>query len=110
MKNDYGVKLDHNGYAPSIIPDHCASCCWNCGKNGASDPLNRHEIFYGPYREKSKRLGLWVYLCHSECHLNGVHKDTELDLRLKQVGQYAAMKHYHWDKDEFRREFGRNYL
>ena len=34
MKNEYGVKLDRNGYAPSIIPGHDEYRCLLCGKNG----------------------------------------------------------------------------
>lgn len=71
--------LDRNGYAPSILDGHDKYHCWLCDKNG-SGKLDRHEIYHGPFREKSKALGLWVHLCHSECHLNGVHKYSELDL------------------------------
>lgn len=112
MTNEYGVALDRNGYAPSIINGHSDTQCWLCGRNGASDPLNRHEVFGGPYRAKSKRLGLWVHLCHYSCHQGpqGVHSNRALELRLKQVAQLAAMDAYGWDKDKFIEEFGRNYI
>lgn len=110
MKNEYGVKLE-KGYAPSIVPDHGEYACWACGRNGSQDPLNRHEIFGGPFREKSKRLGLWVHLCHNACHQGpgGVHNQRKMDLRLKQEGQRVAQEAYGWDEADFIREFGRNY-
>lgn len=43
--------------------------CFLCGRNGAQDPLDRHHIFPGPYRKKSERYGLVVYLCHNRCHI-----------------------------------------
>lgn len=110
MTNEYGALLDSNGYAPSILQDDPDACyiCYGCrGK------LDRHEVFYGPCREKSKRLGLWVTLCHSEHHIFGpgaVHQNRDVDLALKQAGQLAAMEHYGWTECDFIREFGRNYL
>lgn len=62
MVNEYGAKLDRNGYAPSIIQDEADESCFVCYANGYYDPLNRHEAFGGPFRDKSKRLGLWVSL------------------------------------------------
>ena len=111
MKNEFGVKLE-KGYAPSIIPDHSEFQCWVCQKNGCLDPLNRHEVFGGAFREKSKRLGLWVHLCHSSCHQGpgGVHNNHSLDLLLKQEGQRCAMVTYGWTTEDFIREFGKNYL
>lgn len=62
--NEYGVKLDSNGYAPSILNQQ--PTCLICGRYHTA----RHEVFYGPYRDKSKRLGLWANLC-PWCHQNG---------------------------------------
>ena len=50
------MRLDRNGYAPSIVQDDADECCAICYANGGKDPLNRHEIFGGAYRQKSKRL------------------------------------------------------
>lgn len=110
MTNDYGAPLDYNGYAPSILQDDPDACfiCFGC-----AEKLDRHEVFYGLCREKSKRLGLWVTLCHSEHHIFGpgaVHQNRDVDLALKQAGQLAAMEHYGWTECDFIREFGRNYL
>ena len=110
MYNEYGRKLDRNGYAPSILQLDCE--CWLCGKQGM-EKLDRHEVFGGPYRSKSKRLGLWVLLHHESCHIFGpeaVHSNGENARRLKAEAQRAAMKEYGWTVADFRREFGKNYL
>lgn len=113
MVNEYGARLDRNGYAPSIIQDEADESCFVCYANGHYDPLNRHEAFGGPFRDKSKRLGLWVSLCHYRCHQEGngsVHKNRESDLHIKRIAQMKAMEAYQWDTEDFIREFGRNYL
>ena len=83
---------------------------------GAAEPgryrTARHEVFFGPYRDKSKRLGLWANLC-PWCHQNGVtavHTNREADLRLKKWAQKKAMEHYGWPEARFIQEFGRSYL
>ena len=105
MTNEYGETLDRNGYAPSIVQDieGCYYCTTRCGK------LDRHEIYHGAYRKKSKALGLWVLLCH-DCHMTLHHKDAALDALLKRQGQRVAMRHYGWSEDEFRARFGKNYI
>lgn len=105
MTNEYGVTLDRNGYAPSIVQDieGCYYCATQCGK------LDRHEVFHGASRKKSKALGLWVLLCH-DCHMTLHHSDAALDALLKRQGQRVAMRHYGWSEDEFRARFGKNYI
>ena len=109
-KNEYGAELDRNGYAPSILQDDLEACfiCFGC-----HEKLDRHEVFGGANRQKSKRLGLWVTLCHNQHHIFGprsVHQCREVDLALKRFAQRAAMLHYGWSVEDFIREFGRNYL
>ena len=113
MVNEYGEALDKNGYAPSVLqPGDMQESCFLCGENG--EMLDRHEVFFGSaYRQKSKRLGLWVCICHGKCYLCGgeaVHNNRETDLYLKEQGQLAAMERYGWDEEKFRAEFGRSYL
>ena len=87
--------------------------CWLCGRNGTADPLDKHHIFGGANRTKSDRLGLVVPLCHSRCHENGpeaVHRNGETMQRLHEYGQKLAMERFGWTIEEFRLEFGRNYL
>jgi len=98
--------LDRNGYAPSILQDNL-SVCFRCGRS--CEKLDRHELWGGALRDKSKRLGLWVMLCHQTCHLDGVHKDAREREQLRQKGQRAAMRVYGWDKQKFIKEFGRSY-
>ena len=86
MTNEYGVKLDSNGYAPSII--HDTTCCWCCYRSDGD--LVRHEVFNGAgLREKSKRLGLCATLCPT-CHA-AIHANARRRLALKASGQLAAM-------------------
>ena len=96
-----------NGYSDSIIPGHDEHRCFLCGQNGRGK-MDRHEIFGGAYRQKSKRLGLWVHLCHEPCHMTTVHRLHEGDL--KEAAQRFAMKRYKWTTDDFIKEFGKNYL
>ena len=113
MNNEYGVPLDKNGYAPSIVQEEADKSCYLCYANGAVDPLNRHEVFGGAYREKSKRFGLWISLCHDRCHQNGrnsVHQNHLTAELVKRDAQRAAMKTYGWSREDFIREFGKNYL
>lgn len=87
--------------------------CWLCGRNGATDPLDKHHIFGGANRKKSDRLGLTVYLCHHSCHIFGqgaVHQNAAVMRQLHQYGQRKAMDENGWDTARFIAEFGKNYL
>lgn len=87
--------------------------CWLCGRNGHADPLDKHHVFGGPFRGKSDRLGLWVWLCHYRCHIFGpqsAHKSGETARNLHRWGQEKAMQEQGWTKEDFIREFGKNYL
>lgn len=87
--------------------------CWLCGRNGSADPLDRHHIFGGWRRKKSEKYNLVVYLCHRDCHIFGpdaVHQNAETMQRLHEYGQRKAMKENRWSKEDFIREFGKNYL
>lgn len=106
-KNEYGAALDRNGYAPSLLVSvSSVPCCYLCGRT--TGKLDRHEIYGASCREKSKNLGLWVPLCRY-CH-EAAHRDPDVNLRLKRHGQRLAEITYGWTRDDFRREFGRNYL
>lgn len=105
MTNEYGANLDRNGYAESIVQD--IDGCYYCGTTAGK--LDRHEIYHGANREKSKRLGLWVTLCH-DCHMTLHQTDAALDWTLKREGQRIAMKRYEMSTDEFRAIIGKNYL
>lgn len=86
--------------------------CWLCGRNGTAEPLDKHHIFGGAYRKKSEKYGLTVYLCHGSCHIFGekaVHSCRETMDELHRYGQKMAMERMGWTKEDFMREFGRNY-
>lgn len=104
MKNDYGVTLDRNGYAPTIMQR--AERCYMCGRSGI---LQRHEIYGNAYRDKSKEFGLWVWLCQ-ECHHEVHFVHAEQKMWLREQGQIQAQKHYGWSENEFRVKFGKSYL
>ena len=120
MKNEFGVALDSNGYAPSIMPNKKDMFghpqCYYC-LNGHA--LVRHEVLYGQNRTKSKSLGLWILVC-PDCHrwIHGEKQcwpemeglDAGMRLELKLTAQRMAMIDYSWTKEEFARRFGKNYL
>jgi len=105
MRNEYGVKLDKNGYAPSIMHIFADDACFNCEAIG---DLCRHEIFNGSERERSKAYGLWVNLC-PRCHMD-IHNDAELRRQLKVTGEMCALNWYDWTIEDFRERFGKNYV
>ncbi len=87
--------------------------CFLCGRNGSCDPLDRHHVYSGPYRKKSEKYGLVVYLCHNRCHIFGpdaVHQNAEKMRLVQRFGQEKAMREQNWSKEDFIREFGKNYL
>ena len=95
----------------SVDSDHPK--CWLCGRNGTQDHLDVHHIFSGAYRSKSERFGLTVLLCHRRCHINGpsaAHRSPDTAQRLHEYGQRKAMREQNWTIDQFRQEFGRNYI
>ena len=75
--------------------------------------MDKHHIIGGPYRGKSEKYGLYVYLCHNRCHIYGkmsVHQNQKTMRQLKRYGQLKAMKENGWSTDDFIREFGKNYI
>lgn len=99
--------MDSNGYIPSILQAD-TDVCYLCGRS--HEKLDRHEVYGGALRQKSKRLGLWVTLCHSTCHLNGVHRHGDIALWLKEKAQKEAMEYYGWTVEDFRKEFYKSYI
>lgn len=84
--------------------------CFLCGRSGN---LDKHHIFGGPFRGKSEKYGLTVYLCHDTCHIFGpesVHQNRETMLEVKRYGQRKAMEENNWTTADFIQEFGKNYL
>lgn len=89
--------------------------CWLCGGPGGYgfNRLERHHCFGASNRKKSEKYGLVVWLCGETCHRNGpkaAHRNAETARKIKQWGQKKAMQEQGWTKEDFIREFGRNYL
>jgi hypothetical protein len=92
-------------YHPSLFYGQEDIECYVCG---STQYIQRHEVFYGPYRQKSKKYGLWVNLC-MKCH-DQVHfgKDRTIDNMLKQEAQKRFEEIYNHEK--FMEEFDKNRL
>lgn len=110
MTNEYGMTLDRNGYAESIIQQN-TGVCYLC-KSRADGKLDRHEPWGAANRQKSKEYGMWVTLHHFGCHEGpgSVHDDAELARELRRDAQRAAMLRYGWSREEFIRRFGKSEL
>jgi len=83
--------------------------CFLCGNY---ETVERHHIFQGALRKKADKLKLTVYLC-PWCHqydADSVHRSGETRLILHKYGQRKAMIEQGWSKEDFIREFGKNYL
>jgi len=102
MKNEFGVQLDSNGYAPSLLSKE--SVCYFC----RNSTVARHELFRSSNRAKSKMYGLWLNLC--PIHHDMAHKDYELENAMQKQAQVKAMNEYGWSKKDFIEIFGKNYL
>lgn len=102
--NEYGVKLDSNGYAPSLFSNEPFRG-YRCNRFGDTARL---EIYGGSRRSASKALGLWVTVC-PDCHA-AIHVSGILQYHYHKQGQLLAEAYYHWNHDDFRRRFYKNYL
>jgi hypothetical protein len=100
--------------AKSIVQNNTENC-FICKrhKSAVLGGLDKHHIYFGSYRNKSEKYGLFVFICHNECHIFGnksVHRNANVDLALKKYAQAKAMKHYGWSKEQFIEIFGKNYI
>lgn len=96
--------MGSNGYSPSIVQDFDG--CYLCKMEVETA---RHEPLDGiGRRSKSKSLGLWVSLC-PKCHVHS-HEFATVQNRLRADCQRAAMREFGWTKQDFIKEFGRNYI
>lgn len=86
--------------------------CFICGRNAHADywGLDEHHVYGGANRKMSEKYGLKVYICHDSCHLNGVHKDANLNRQVQAIVQKRAMQYYGWTLQEFIRIFRKNYM
>jgi len=83
-----------------------------CYKCGSTNWLEEHHIFGGANRKISERNGLKIYLCHT--HHNepptGIHFNKEFMEQMHKTGQRIWQEKYSKTKEDFIREFGKNYL
>lgn len=88
--------------------------CWLCGANGSADPLDKHHLFGGALRKKSERDGLYVYLCHNQCHIFGryaAHQCAETAQALHEYGERKWLaEHLGTTVENFIQEYGKNYI
>lgn len=76
----------------------------------------RHEVFEGRTgnRKKSIRDGLVIFITPYQHRINNnsIHKDPKnpLWVEVKKIGQATWMEHYNKTKEDFIREYGKNYL
>jgi hypothetical protein len=91
--------------------DYCFICKRH--RKAVFGGLDKHHIYGQAYRNKSEKMGLFVFICHYDCHIFGdksVHKNAKVDLALKRYAQKKAMEYYGWSIEDFRKEFGKNYI
>lgn len=73
----------------------------------------RHEVFFGPNRQKSIKDGLVVFLT-PEMHrgTTGVHGKCGhgFDIYLKKIAQKRWQEYYNKTTEDFIKEYGKNYL
>ena len=94
-----------NGYSDkSLFPNNEDGRCLICGFVGDTA---RHEIYPGPNRQISKKLGAWISVCPA-CHTR-IHKEINGEyLWLKEAAQrLLELKMGHWGYMQW---IGRNYL
>lgn len=75
--------------------------------------LHKHHIFGGTANRKlSEQDGLWLWLRSDWHNLSdyGVHFNKQLDLKLKKMAQKKWQEYYNKTKEDFIKEYGKNYL
>lgn len=81
--------------------------CFFCGRPAECI----HEVFFGTANRRiSIENGFCAGLCHKEHNLSNksVHKDREMDLKLKRAYQKEYMKTH--TKEEFIKLIGKSYI
>lgn len=96
----------------SIMEQQGIRTCYACGCYASTGFLQEHHVFGGPNRKLAEHYGLKVHLCYV-CHEDnkrGVHgQNKELRDRLHKEGQ-QAFEREHGSREDFMKEFGKNYL
>ena len=82
-------------------------------RNHREDGLHRHEVFFGTAnRQKSIRDGLVIFLTPELHNMSnkGIHFNRNFDITVKRSGERAWLDYYGKTIDDFRQEYGKNYL
>lgn len=79
--------------------------CYICGRGGR---LETHHIFNGALRKKSERYKALIRVC-GDCHRE-IHKNISLREGLKGRFQKEIMEREQWTKQDFIKEFYKNYM
>lgn len=93
------AKAEANRY--SILTDDFTSCI-ECGRTNVK--IDKHEIFGGRNRQISIKMGLVIPFCRI------CHNSQEKEKKWKTIGQKKYMTYYKKTIEEFKKEFGGNYL
>lgn len=70
--------------------------------------IDTHELLKGRNRKKCIKWGLVVYVCR-ECHRK-TEENYEFYKETRKLAQKKWQEYYNKNEDDFRKEFGRNYL
>ena len=73
---------------------------------------HRHEVFGGANRQRSIKDGLVIYLTPEMHNMSdkGIHFNRTFMEYAHSVGQQAWMQYYNKTKEDFIKEYGKNYL
>lgn len=82
-------------------------------RNHREDGLHRHEVFFGTAnRQKSIRDGLVIFLTPEMHNMSnkGIHFNRNFDIVAKKYAERAWLDYYGKTIEDFRKEYGKNYL
>jgi hypothetical protein len=81
-----------------------------CFITGRTDSLHKHHVIGGPYRKKSEKWGLYIYLIPELHNMSskGIHFDETFNLRMKMHAQRVFEEKY--SHELWMHEFHKNYL
>lgn len=73
---------------------------------------HKHHVFGGSNRKRSEKDGLFIYLTPEMHNMSdkGIHYNSDFMDYAHRVGQQAWQDYYNKSKDDFIKEYGKNYL
>lgn len=81
-----------------------------CYVTHRTEGLHKHHVMGGPFRAKSERYGLYIWLIPEYHNMSnhGIHFDPEFNLAVKKEAQMAFEEKY--SHELWMKEFHKNYL